>query len=86
MAKSMQTPLLISGFGYFSYTIAGRCIKSSTQPCNPQRQTLAVEWAIQKSSVTFNVALSQDATFPTSQFVKFLPCKSCPGQLQVLLL
>ena len=30
--------------------VAERCIKSSTQPCNLQRQTLAVEWATLKSS------------------------------------
>ena len=48
--------------------IADRCVKSSTHPCNLQKQTLAVEWAVLKSSVTFNVAPSQDATFPTSQF------------------
>ena len=42
--------------------------------------------AFLKSSVTFNVAPSWDANFSTSQFVKFLPCKSCPRQLQVLLL
>ena len=50
--------------------IAVRCIKSSTQPCNLHRQTLAVEWAELKSSVTFNVEPSSDVTFPTSQFVK----------------
>jgi hypothetical protein len=52
--------------------VAYRCIKSSTQPCNLHKQTLAVEWFVLKSSVTFNVATSIDATFPTSQF-KFCP-------------
>ena len=66
--------------------IVDRCIKSSTQPCNLHRQTLAVEWAALRSSVTFNMAPSEDVTFLTSQFIKFLPCESCPGQLKVLLL
>jgi hypothetical protein len=34
--KGMWTPLQMS--------VADRCIKSSTQPCNLHRQTLAVEW------------------------------------------
>ena len=36
--------------------------------------------ALLKSSVNFNLAPSQDATFATfaSQFIKFLPCQSCP--------
>ena len=33
--------------------IAYRCIKLSTPPCNLHRQTLAVEWPILKSAMTF---------------------------------
>uniref|UniRef100_A0A0E9RAE4 Uncharacterized protein n=1 Tax=Anguilla anguilla TaxID=7936 RepID=A0A0E9RAE4_ANGAN len=45
-------------------------MKTSIQPCKLHRLTLAVEWVILKSSVnTFNVALSLDATFQTSQCV-----------------
>jgi transposase len=29
--------------------VADRCVKSSTQPCNLHRQTLAVEWPVLKS-------------------------------------
>ena len=36
--------------------VADRCIKSRPQLCNLHRQTLAVEWPVLKSSVTFNVA------------------------------
>ena len=53
--------------------IADRCIKSSTPPCNHHRQTLAVECLL-KNSVTFSVAPLKDATFPTNQLVKCLPC------------
>ena len=81
MAKSMWIPLQMSGFVFFNHTDGDRCIKSSTQPCNLHRQTLTVEWLVLKRSATFNVAPSYDATFPTSQFVKFLPCWSYPGQL-----
>ena len=35
--------------------VADSCIKSNTKPCNLHRQTLAVEWHIPRSSVTFNV-------------------------------
>ena len=41
--------------------------------------------ALLKSSVTFNVAPSQDSTFPTGQFVKFLLGQSCPGQLSAVI-
>ena len=38
--------------------VADGCTKPSTPPCNLHRQTLAVEWPLLKSSVTFNVAPS----------------------------
>uniref|UniRef100_A0A8L0DPF7 Myosin IXAb n=1 Tax=Oncorhynchus mykiss TaxID=8022 RepID=A0A8L0DPF7_ONCMY len=41
--------------------VADRCLKSSTLPCNLHRQTLAVDWPVLKSSVTFS-------------FITFLPC------------
>ena len=52
--------------------VADRCIQPSTQPWNIHRRALVIEWTALKSSVTFNVAPPYDATFPTSQFFKFL--------------
>ena len=86
MTKTMWTPLQIRGCGYFSHThFADRCIKLSTPPCNLHRQTLAAEWPVLKSSVTFNVAPSYDATFPTCQFVKCQRCYSCPSTVSVVI-
>uniref|UniRef100_A0A8C8JK10 Nucleolar protein 10-like second domain-containing protein n=1 Tax=Oncorhynchus tshawytscha TaxID=74940 RepID=A0A8C8JK10_ONCTS len=54
--------------------VADSCVKLSTQQCNLHRQTLAIEWPVLKSSVTFKRSTVIGCPFPTNQFVKFLPC------------
>lgn len=54
MVKSMWTLRCMYWVMAFRYTpVTYRC----TLPCNVHRQALAVEWVIQKSSVTLTVAL-----------------------------
>jgi hypothetical protein len=59
----MWTPVQMSGFGYFSQTpVVDRCIKSSTQPYNLHRQTLALKIL---KHVSHKNCLSSIATLPT---------------------
>ena len=47
-------------------------IKLSTQQCNLHRQTLAVEWPVLKSSVTFNVVPSYKSVRQISALLELL--------------
>ena len=42
--KNMWTPFKLMDLAISATPVTGSCIKSSTQPCNLHRQTLAVKW------------------------------------------
>ena len=78
--KSMWTNLQISGFGNVSQTHCWQVYKMLFTPCNLHRQTFSVEWpywSAQWLSMWHRHGML--ATFPTSEFVKFLLCYSCPS-------
>jgi hypothetical protein len=58
--------------------VADWCIKSSTQPCNLHRQTLAVEWSVLKSPVKFNLAPHRMPPFQQVGSSNFRPARAAP--------
>jgi hypothetical protein len=58
-------------FGYFSHACCCQVYKIEHKAMQSPKTNFGSRTALLKSSVTLNVAPSEDATFPTSQFSTF---------------
>jgi hypothetical protein len=59
--------------------IADRCIESSTQPCNLQRQILAVEWPFWRPQWLSKWHRHRMPPFQQDSLLNFFPARAAPG-------